>query len=280
MREALFYDKLPDGLVKCRLCPHFCAIHEGKRGLCGVRENRGGALMSMNWGLLTSISADPVEKKPLNRFMPGTYTYSCGSFGCNLMCRHCQNWQIARGNPGAVEVEPEAFVKMAQAHGCPSLAFTYNEPTVWIEWMLPAAQAAKAVGLKTIAVTNGYINREPLEALLPYVDAMNIDLKAFTEPGYTKAGGTLAPVKEAIALSAASCHVEVTALLVQGIIDTTAEIEEMAQWLSGVSPDLPLHLSRCFPAYRHTAPPTNVEFMKKCAEAARKHLHYVYLGNV
>lgn len=280
MREAMFYDRLPSGQAKCRLCPHFCAIAEGRRGLCGVRENAGGVLMSANYGMLTSISADPVEKKPLARFMPGTYTYSCGSFGCNLMCRHCQNWTIARGRPRAMEVSPEAFVAMAGEDGCPSVAFTYNEPTVFIEWMLPAAQAARRAGLGTIIVTNGYINSEPLEALLPHIDAMNIDLKAFTEPGYTKVGGTLEPVKSTIARSAGACHVEVTMLLVPGIVDTAEEVEEAAKWLSSLSPDLPFHLSRCFPAYKHNAPPTDTAFMKQAAIAARKHLNYVYLGNV
>jgi pyruvate formate lyase activating enzyme len=280
MREAMFWDKLPDGRVKCRLCPHFCAIGEGRRGLCGVRENAGGALMSANWGKLTSVSADPVEKKPLNRFMPGTYTFSCGSFGCNLMCGHCQNWTIARGRPESLDVEPAQFVEMAKQSGCPSVAFTYNEPTVSIEWMLPAAKAAKENGLATIMVTNGYINREPLEALLPLVDAMNVDLKAFTEPGYAKLGGTLAPVKDMIERSAKSCHVEVTMLLVPGIVDTEDEVGEAARWLSGISPDLALHLSRCFPAYRHTAPPTDIAFMKRAAARAGEHLKHVYLGNV
>lgn len=280
MHEALFYDKLPDKRVRCRLCPHGCTIGEGCRGACGVRENVNGALMSINYGMLTSISADPVEKKPLRRFMPGALTYSCGSFGCNLMCLHCQNWQISRGKPGAIEVAPEAFARMAKVEGCPSVAFTYNEPTVFCEWVLAAAKAARLEGLKTIIVTNGYIQTEPLEMLLPHIDAVNIDLKAFTEEGYAKVGGTLEPVKNAIEKSAASCHVEVTMLLVPGIVDAPDEVEHAAQWLASISRELPLHLSRCFPAFRHTAPPTSVDFMRKAAEAAEKHLQYVYLGNV
>lgn len=280
MHEALFYEELPGRQVRCVLCPHRCAIAEGRRGTCGVRENAGGKLMSVNYGMLTSIAADPVEKKPLRRFMPGTYTYSCGSFGCNLMCLHCQNWSIAKGKPGAIEVSPEALVAMAKAEGCPSVAFTYNEPSVFYEWMLAAAKEAKKAGLKTIMVTNGFINVEPLEKLLPYIDAMNIDLKAFTEEGYAKVGGSLEAVKRVITLSARSTHVEVTMLLVPGIIDAAEEVERAAEWLAGISPDLPLHLSRCFPAFRHTAPPTSIEFMKKAEEAAKKHLNYVYLGNV
>ena len=280
MHEALFYDDLPEMRVKCKLCPHYCTIGKGQRGKCGVRENSEGRLMSINYGLLTSISSDPVEKKPLRRFLPGTHTYSCGSFGCNLMCLHCQNWSIARGRPSTIEVAPDAFVSMAKEEGCPSVAFTYNEPTVFYEWMLAAAKAAKREGLKTIMVTNGYINAEPLEKLLPQIDAMNIDLKAFTEAGYAKVGGTLDPVKHAITRSAEACHVEVTMLLVPGIIDTVDEVERAAKWLSGISEDLPLHLSRCFPAYRHTAPPTPEAFMRKAAESAEKHLRYVYLGNV
>jgi pyruvate formate lyase activating enzyme len=280
LHEALFYDSLPNQLVHCRLCPHSCTIREGSRGECGVRENADGKLFSINYGMLTSISADPVEKKPFRRFMPGTQTYSCGSFGCNLMCLHCQNFSISRGRPGAIEVPPEAFVRMAQEEGCPSVAFTYNEPTVFYEWMLAAAVAAKYAGLATIMVTNGYIQAEPLEKLLPHIDAMNIDLKAFTDEGYAKVGGTLEPVKHAIERSAQSGHVEVTMLLVPGIIDTVEEVENAAEWLAGISDELPLHLSRCFPAFRHTAPPTPYEFMCKAAAAAEKHLKYVYLGNV
>lgn len=280
MHEALYWDRLPSRVVKCKLCPHFCAIQEGHRGACGVRENTGGRLMSINCGMLTSISADPVEKKPLRRFMPGTYTYSCGSFGCNLMCLHCQNWSIARGKPGAITVAPDAFVDMAKGEGCPSVAFTYNEPSVFYEWVLAAAKASHREGLKTIMVTNGYINADPLEELLPHIDAMNIDLKSFTPDGYAKVGGTLAPVMHAIERSARACHVEVTMLLVPGIIDAVQEVEDAAKWLAGISPELPLHLSRCFPAFRHTAAPTPVEFMHKAADAAAKHLKYVYLGNV
>jgi pyruvate formate lyase activating enzyme len=280
LHEALFYELLPESRVQCRLCPHLCTIAEGHRGACSVRENAGGRLMSINYGLLTSISADPVEKKPLRRFIPGTQTYSCGSFGCNLMCLHCQNWSIARGRPGTIEVSPESFAAMAREEGCPSVAFTYNEPFVFYEWVLAAAQAARDAGLKTILVTNGYINPDPLEKLLPYIDAMNIDLKAFTEEGYAKVGGTLEPVKRVIERSAESCHVEVTMLLVPGIIDTADEVERAAKWLAGISEDLPLHLSRCFPAFRHTAPPTSLDFMHKTAASAEKFLKYVYLGNV
>ena len=280
MREAMYYDKLPSSAVKCGLCPHLCTIAEGHRGACGVRENSGGELLTINYGMLTSISADPIEKKPLKRFLPGTFTYSCGSFGCNLMCLHCQNWQIARGRPGALEVSPQAFVEMAAEDGCPSVAFTYNEPTVFYEWVMDAAHEARAAGLKTVMVTNGYISGEPLVGLLPHIDAMNIDLKAFTDGGYQKVGGRIAPVKNTIELAASRCHVEVTMLLVPGIIDTVEEVERAAEWLSGISRGLPLHLSRCFPAFRHTAEPTDTGFMKRAAEAAQKHLDYVYLGNV
>jgi pyruvate formate lyase activating enzyme len=280
LHEALFYDKQPDTSVRCKLCPRYCLIQAGGRGLCGVRKNADGTLMSINYGLLASISTDPVEKKPLRRFMPGTYTYSCGSFGCNLMCEHCQNWLIARGKPGVIALLPEAFTAMAKEAGCPSIAFTYNEPTVFYEWMLEVAQAARRLGLKTIMVTNGYINAVPLEKLIPHIDAMNIDLKAFSEEGYAKVGGKLEPVKHAIARSSEACHVEVTMLLVPGIIDTVEEVEKAAEWLASLSEDLPLHLSRCFPAYRHTAPPTPLEFMREAAICAEKHLKYVYLGNV
>jgi pyruvate formate lyase activating enzyme len=233
----------------------------------------------MNTLANSRVAFTALEKKPLKLFLPGTQTYSCGSFGCNLGCLHCQNWQISRGRPSTIEVEPKAFVEMAQAEGCPSVAFTYNEPAMCYEWVLQSAMHAHRAGLKTIMVTNGYINAKPLEKLLPHIDAMNIDLKAFTEEGYGKVGGTLEPVQHAIERSAEACHIEVTMLLVPGIIDSADEVEQAAQWLAATKVKA-LHLTRCFPAFRHKAPPTSLEFLHKAQERAGRHFPAVYLGNV
>ena len=279
MQEAMYWESLSDGMVRCVLCPHICSIVPGKYGACGARVNERGKLISASYAQISSIATDPVEKKPLKRFLPGTITYSCGSFGCNLHCGHCQNWQIARARPDTVEVSPREFVGMTLREHCPSVAFTYNEPLVCFEWVLEAAKLAHVADLKTILVTNGYIMPEPLEELLPHIDAMNIDLKAFTEAGYAKLGGTLEPVLHAIRRSAKVCHVEVTMLLVPGILDSADEVEAAAQWLAKTEVKA-LHLTRCFPAYRHRAAPTPLALLSEAQERAQRHLTHVYLGNV
>lgn len=287
-KEAMFYEKLDDHKVHCYLCPHNCRIPKGGRGLCGVRKNIDGSLYSLNFGEISSIGVDPVEKKPLNRFHPGTYILSVGSVGCNLKCPFCQNHSIAQVKPeeihtyysGSDEIVAKALELRRQ--GNIGIAYTYNEPSIWYEFVYETVKKAKEKGLLNVLVTNGYIGEEPLAQLLPYIDAMNIDLKAFNDKFYSElVKGGLQEVKETIRRSSKHCHVEVTTLIVPGWNDSIEEMEEEAGWLASLSPDIPLHLSRYFPKYlmtdRQATPVNTLSELKKTAE---RHLKYVYLGNI
>ena len=280
MHEAMYAEEMENGEARCRLCPHHCVRKEGKLGLCGARMNHDGRFVSLNYGRVTSLGMDPVEKKPLRRFMPGTVTLSAGSFGCNLTCPYCQNHSIAHGSPESQYVPPQEMVRLAKKQDAPSISFTYNEPLVGYEWVYDAARMAKEDGIKVVLVTNGYVESEPLVRLLPYVDAMNIDLKAFREDTYRKVcGGSLEPVRHTIQTAAKTCHVEVTCLLVTGM-HTEEELTEMFDWLAETDRDMPLHLSRYFPRHHYQEPPTDVEWMERMGTLAGEKLSYVYLGNV
>jgi len=287
-REAMFYEKKEDGTVHCFLCPHHCRIPPDGRGICGVRKNSKGILYSLNYGEITSIGVDPIEKKPLHRFHPGTSILSVGSAGCNLKCPFCQNHSIAQVKPEELHTHhatSEEIVEKAASlkqKGNIGIAYTYNEPSIWYEFVYDTAKRAKEKGLLNVLVTNGFISPEPLKMLLPYIDAMNIDLKAFNERFYRElAKGRLEDVKETIRRSAESCHVEVTTLIIPGWNDSAEEMEEESKWLASLSPDLPLHLSRFFPRYLMTdLPPTPVETLIELKRVADQHLRYVYLGNV
>ncbi len=269
----------------CPICPHHCELDEGQTGRCRARTNADGVISCSSYGRLTSLSLDPVEKKPLARFFPGKYVLSAGSYGCNLRCPFCQNAEIsmADGTARTIAMAPEALVERALKlvpRGNIGLAFTYNEPFVGYEYVRDCARLAHEAGLKNVLVTNGMICRAPLLALLPLIDAMNIDLKAFTLPFYDMVGGDLETVKETVALSAGQCHVEVTTLIIPGKNDAEAEMDAEAAWLCSLSPELPLHISRFFPHYRMLdVPPTPVETIRRLVRVAEKHLRYVYAGN-
>jgi pyruvate formate lyase activating enzyme len=288
MKEAMFYEKLDGGRVHCYLCPHHCRIPKDGRGLCGVRKNVDGVLFSMNYGEISSIGVDPIEKKPLRRFHPGAAILSVGTVGCNLKCPFCQNHSIARVGPEEVHTYPSSSDEVVskavslKERGNIGIAYTYNEPSVWYEFVYETAKKAKEKGLLNVLVTNGYIGQEPLDQLLPYIDAMNIDLKAYSDRFYRElVKGSLAEVKETIRRSAASCHVEVTTLVIPGWNDSVEEMADMAGWLASLSPEIPLHLSRYFPKYEMTdRPPTPLDSLKELSETARRYLKYVYLGNV
>jgi pyruvate formate lyase activating enzyme len=287
-KEAMFFEKIENGKVHCFLCPHNCRIPENGRGICGVRKNMGGTLYSLNYGEISSIGVDPIEKKPLHRFHPGTYILSVGSVGCNLKCPFCQNNSIAQVKPEEIHTHTAAgddIVAKAldlRKQGNIGIAYTYNEPSIWYEFVYDTAQKAKEKGLLNVLVTNGYISEEPLTQLLPYIDAMNIDLKAFNDAFYSELiKGSLKEVKETIRRSAARCHVEVTTLIIPGWNDDPEEMEEEARWLASLSPDIPLHLSRYFPQYQMTdRPATPVNTLVELKKIADRHLNYVYLGNV
>ncbi|QUI25257.1 AmmeMemoRadiSam system radical SAM enzyme [Vallitalea pronyensis] len=281
MKEALCYAKEKDMKVHCFLCPHHCRIKEGNKGLCDVRENIRGTLYTLNYGELSAIDIDPIEKKPLYGFMTGTKTLSIGSYGCNFRCSFCQNYSIAKELPSTVYKSPDDMVSLAIESKVPSISFTYNEPTIFYEYMLDTAKLAKAKGLKTIMVTNGFITQEALEQLLPYLDAMNIDLKTFDNNTYRKfCNGELEPVKATIKIAYKHVHVEVTTLVVTDMNDNQEELTALCKWLGGVDHNIILHLSRYFPRYKYHAPETDTGFLWDIGEEARKYLKHVYIGNV
>ncbi|MBQ1302515.1 MAG: AmmeMemoRadiSam system radical SAM enzyme [Firmicutes bacterium] len=273
--------------IKCGICPWNCELEEGKRGFCGVRGNVDGRIVNVNYGFLSAAHLDPIEKKPLHRFMPGTKILSIGANGCNFRCPWCQNYNIAMAAQEEIDMmdtDPQEVVETALSlvpDGNIGLAFTYNEPITMYDFMLDTAKLSKEKGLVNVMVTNGYINPEPLEELLPYFDAMNIDLKYFNEEGYRKIGGGLEAVKNTIKRVSEVMHVEVCWLTVPGENDSEEELEEAAKWLASLDPEIPLHINRFFPMFKLLDKrPTNVQHLYKLAEIAQKHLKYVYIGNV
>ncbi len=279
--EAMYYEKKEDNLVKCKLCPHGCVIKEGDLGVCRVRKNVGGSLISLNYGKIASYAYDPIEKKPLYHFYPGSNILSIGTYGCNLKCDFCQNWEISQKKSMAIEIEDQDILLLAKARGSIGIAYTYNEPSISYEYVFHMCKLMKDRGLKNVLVTNGYINEEPLKELLPYVDAMNIDLKAIKEDFYTKiCKGKLEPVLKTIKMAAKQVHVEVTNLIIDGLNSSEDEIEYLASWLAEIDENIPLHLNKYFPAYKMDLPPTSYDTLMKAKKIAQKHLRYVYIGNV
>ena len=286
MKEARFYTP-SDGGVRCLLCPHHCRIKEGGRGLCRSRECRDGKLYALSYGIPCALADDPVEKKPLNRFMPGTRCLSLSCTGCNLSCQWCQNSSISQVAPedaDATLLSPEEIVDICLKRGMPSIAYTYTEPFTWFEYMYDIAVLAHAKGLKNILVSAGYVEKEPLRELLPYLDAANIDIKAMDDDIYRRyCGATLAPVLENIlAMKNAGVHVEITNLLVTGLNDSEEQVRRLCQWMvdNGLQ-DVPLHLSRYFPRYRYKESPTPASTLKKAREVAHSAgIQTVYLGNI
>lgn len=270
----------------CDICPHHCLLAERQIGFCRARSNVDGRIQAINYGLVTSIALDPIEKKPLYRFYPGSYILSLGSFGCNLRCSFCQNYEISMADAKQVhvrELEPEKVVNLAvslQSRGNIGIAYTYNEPLVGYEYVSDCACLAKAKGLKNVLVTNGYCCEDKLTELLPVIDALNIDLKAFTQRFYQKISGNLETVKNSIRLAAEAAHVEVTNLIIPGENDSEDEIEALSAWLASINQDIPLHITRFFPQYKMTdRAATDVDKLYRLAEIASGNLKYVYLGN-
>lgn len=269
----------------CGLCPHHCDIGEGQTGFCRARSNTDGKITCNNYGRLTSITLDPIEKKPLARFYPKSMILSVGSYGCNLNCPFCQNSSIAMADESAqtVYVSPKELVQRAQdliPEGNIGIAFTYNEPLIGYEYVRDCAVLAHKRGLKTVLVTNGAICTQPLLELLPHINAMNIDLKAFTQEFYDMVGGDLETVKGTIALAAKHCHVEVTTLVIPGENDGEDEMDALCSWLASVDPKIPLHISRFFPRYKMADQmPTPIETIYDLRDVAAKHLCHAYAGN-
>ena len=273
--------------LECEICPHHCKLEEGQLGLCRGRINRRGRVVSENYGKLTALALDPIEKKPLYHFYPGSRILSIGSYGCNMDCPFCQNCDISmvggRGI-GYQETTCEELVQKAlqlKDRGNIGIAYTYNEPLIGYEFVRDCTELMRNAGLKNVVVTNGYINQEPLLKLLPLIDAFNIDLKGFTEEYYHKLRGNLATVKGSIELAAAQCHVEVTTLIVPGENDSEEEMEALSGWLASINPKIALHISRFFPRYQYKdRASTPVEQVYRLAKIARRNLEYVHEGNV
>lgn len=283
MKEALYYEKLAGRKAHCRLCPNECIISEGKIGSCGVRLNEGGRLVSLCYGKATSIALDPIEKKPLYHYHPGEYILSIGTKGCNFHCSFCQNWQISQDmNVPTKDVTSQEIVLKAKEAGSFGIAYTYNEPFIWFEFVLETAKLARSEGLENVLVTNGYVNMEPLEEMLPFIDAMNIDLKAINEEFYKKIClGRLKPVLDVIKRSKESCHVELTNLIIPTLNDSEKDLKGLVDWVyKNTGADTPLHFSRYFPCYKMTLPPTPIETMKLAERIGKERLKYVYLGNI
>ncbi len=270
----------------CELCFHHCALSDGQTGFCRARVCRDGKIVPLNYGKIISIALDPVEKKPLRRFRPGSKILSVGSFGCNLRCPFCQNHEISMSGEKELEtaeLSPEALADKAlelRPYGSIGVAYTYNEPLVGYEYVWDCASLVHERGMVNVLVTNGTTEEAPWRALLPLIDAVNIDLKGFTPEWYKRLSGDLETVKRSITLAAEQCHVEVTTLLVPGENDSEEEVRTLAQWLASVDQDIPLHLSRFFPRHRMTdKPPTQVERVYQLADVAREYLSFVYMGN-
>lgn len=269
----------------CPLCFHRCKLAEGQTGLCRARGMRDGRIVPLNYGRLTALALDPIEKKPLRRFHPGSFILSAGSFGCNLHCPFCQNFEISQAGAEyrtryfSPEELTDAAVEL-KARGNIGVAYTYNEPLTAYEYVKDCAALVRGAGLCNVLVTNGTIEEAPWRALLPLIDAVNIDLKGFTDAWYKRLGGDLETVKRTIALAAPVCHVEVTTLIVPGENDSVEEMERLSAWLSSVDRNISLHVSRFFPRFRmEDKPPTPVETVYRLADAARARLRYVYTGN-
>jgi len=282
MHEAKYYEQLSDGRVHCELCPHQCIISNESYGKCKVRYNDNGKLIAQTYGFVTSASFDPIEKKPLYHFKPGKTVFSIGSKGCNFECDFCQNAHISLGSPtGDMTSVDKLLEVMDTKEDNIGIAFTYNEPMVGFEFMLEMAKAAKKKGYNTVCISNGYIMPDPLSELIDYIDAFNIDLKAFNDRFYHQiCRGERAPVMETIRRIAKLAHVEVTLLLIEGENDDPDELEAMFTWLKDVSPDIPLHITRYYPHHNYHKPATSLEAIMKAEAIAKKYMNYVYIGNV
>lgn len=285
VHESLYYDRIPDGSIDCRLCPRQCRIVSGKSGFCKVRINHAGKLEAVNFGRISSIGLDPIEKKPLYHYYPGRSILSVGTVGCNLACRFCQNWQISREVSPTRLITPEELTDLAKKLNREEenigVAYTYSEPGVWFEFIIETMPLIRESGLKNVLVTNAFLEPEPWKELLKWVDAANIDLKGFDDAYYHRlCSGKLKPVLDNIKAAVGKIHLELTTLIIPGENDRPDQIRKMAQWIAALDPEIPLHLSRYFPNYQMVRPATPLETMEETLTIAKEYLKFVYLGNV
>ncbi len=287
LHEACYYEKGENKIVKCNLCPWNCVLHPGQYGVCQARKNVDGVLYAMTYGKITAMWNDPIEKKPLFHWNPGSFTLSISSAGCNFKCPWCQNWEISQFPIEKIpheDVEPKYVVELAKRYNSPSISYTYNEPLIWYEFLIDTMKLAKKEGLQNVIVSNGYINEDPLNDLLKYIDAANIDIKAFKEETYRKIikGRLNVVLRNVEIMHKAGVHVETTYLVIPGLNDSIEEVKNMAKWhIETLGPDTPLHLSRFYPQYKYTqSPPTPIKILEKLRKIAlNEGLNYVYLGN-
>lgn len=290
MKEAILYRELGNSGVQCSVCGHRCVIKDGDRGICGVRENLGGKLYSLNYGKSVAAAVDPIEKKPLYHYLPGSLTYSLAAAGCNFRCVWCQNWEISqspkpRNAVEGCEISPEEHARRACAFGCPSVSYTYSEPTVFVEYALDTMKLARENGLKNIWVSNGFMTKETLDVILPFLDAANIDFKGPDDDVYMKyCGGFAAPVMENLKqLSGAGVHLEITTLVVPDVNDKSEQLKRIADFIAQeLRPDIPWHISRFFPSWKMPdTPPTPMETLQKARDIGRlAGLRHIHIGNV
>ncbi len=281
IKPAEWYDKLDDRKVVCRLCPAECSLQPGSKGICRSRFNRDGELVTDNYGELVALAVDPIEKKPLYHFYPGTNILSTGPNCCNLGCLHCQNWSISQESAPTKYLSPEDLTQAAIDSGTIGVAFTYTEPLIWFEYIKDVAQLLREAQLRVVLVTNGYLNPKPFQELLPLVDAMNIDLKGMNEQFYLKiCKGKLAPVLDNIrAAYESGIHIELTNLIIPGENDDIAEIEKFIEFVASISANIPVHFSAYRPEYKMQNEPTPDSTLLELLELSRKSLNYVFLGN-
>lgn len=283
MHEARYYE-VEQGRAQCLLCPFHCRIAEGQTGRCRVREFRDGKLWSRNWGQITSAALDPVEKKPLYHFHPGAPILSLGTYGCNLKCDFCQNWSISQETPSTQSLEPIQAAKLAEKHqadGNIGIAYTYNEPFIWYEFVLETAKLIHDRGMVNVLVTNGMVEEEPLQEVLPYIDAMNVDIKSIRADFYRRlCGGDGQAARRTVEMAFGRCAVEITNLVIPGENDSEADLIDLFDWAASVSRRLPVHLSRYHPAYKMQAPMTPADALRRAYDLARERLDFVYVGNL
>ena len=285
-KEASYYEEIKEGKVRCNLCGHHCAIEDSKRGICGVRENKNGKLISLNYGKAVAANSDPIEKKPLFHFLPSSRAFSIAAAGCNMSCKYCQNYRISQVSDEIMgtSLPPEEVVSRALELGCETIAYTYSEPTVFFEYAYDTSKLAKKEGLQNVFVTNGYIEEAPLRDIEPILDACNMDLKSFSDDFYLSVTGAgLDKVLESIKLaSELDMWLEITTLVIPGLNDSRGEMKEIASFISNLDPSIPWHISRFRPAYKmKDLPATPVEKMKMAREEGEKAgLNHIYMGNL
>jgi len=288
VREAMYYNKLPGNRVECTLCPRECRVADVERGWCGVRENRAGKYYTLVFSRVCAAHIDPIEKKPLFHYLPGTRAFSIATAGCNIECKFCQNWEISQFRPEQVSAQyapPEAIVRTARQYDCSTIAYTYSEPVIFYEYAYETSRVARQAGVGSVMITNGYIKKEPLLKICQVLDAIKVDFKAFTEHFYRDiCRGELKPVLEALeTLATLKIWLEIVVLIIPTLNDSEAEMRGLAQWIHRhLGADVPVHFTRFHPMYKiKNLPTTPVRTLERCREIAREAgLHYVYVGNV